>query len=1162
MRARPEQSRWTDAQWQAITATGSDILVAAAAGSGKTAVLVERIIQRIIHDGMSIDEMLVVTFTNASAKEMKERIHQALKMQMQLNPSEHLKTQLVKIHAAEISTLHRFCLNLIEQYYYTIDLDPSFRTASDEERMLLFMQAVDEVLETHYEHTDEAFLKLTLHLSGDRSDQRLRETITRLYHFAIANPYPSKWLHNISEDYRTMSTEHPLFSYLKEVVDEELSTAIHYLQEASVMLDGEVYSKHRDAVEQYLRQLKEINGPLNECAKQLKIIADLKVPAFRFKADMEDQRHDEETEAAIKNNIALAKSKIKSLSEEYLYAPPAEMAEDLQSMSDEVSMLVTITDEIITRFQQLKREKKVIDFNDYEHFALQILLKDGEPTPIALSLKEKYKEILVDEYQDTNRVQETIVQVINDHHLFMVGDVKQSIYKFRQAEPELFIEKYKRFNETEDGVIIDLARNFRSRASVIEDTNDLFLRIMDETVGEIEYDKDQQLYYGAPYDDVRQQTTLNIIESDIVDSEYPESVWIAQEIERIIAEEQVYEAASQTYRPAQYKDIVVLERSMTSANAHQMVMKQFNIPFHVNSRTGYFQTDEIRTMMSLLKIIDNPLQDIHLVGILRSLLYQMDEEELVDIRMGHQEEYFYNNLLEFQGNDTTARKINQFISDLNLFREWARTLSVRDLLERIYRKLFIVEQYSILIGGMQRKANLLGLLTKAEEFERSSYRGLSQFIRYVDNMLNEGKDFGEVNIVSDEADVVRMMTVHSSKGLEFPFVIYSALGRQFNAKDLSKEVLLTQQMGLGINFYNMSEHYSYPTIATHLFKREALRSMISEELRLMYVAFTRAREKLILLGSAKQKEIEKWQQISLDNKLDVDFRRTAKNPLSLIVATMMNHQMLNHQVKVNIIDEISPVPSSAVEEMPETIEETAAWLDDRLQYQYHDNGLNMLPTKESVSEIKRQTEVDDDATTWTLVNQYQLQRASYDRPKFLTEKKKTSAERGTLMHQVMQHFPYEEGITEDKIVEFLSSLITRHIIHQEDIKEIDVSQLIKFSRSPLYKMMCQSTEMYRELPFVIGKSYLTDESFESSPREPLVQGMIDCVFLYEGQYYFVDFKTDRFILRLGQEPHTIAEKLHEEYKVQMYYYRKALEEILNQPVKGWLYFFDYQEVEV
>lgn len=1154
--------QWTDDQWRAITEKDQDILVAAAAGSGKTAVLVERIIRRITHDHINIDELLVVTFTNASAKEMKERITAALKKAYDTQPTNHLKEQLIKINQAEISTLHSFCLKLIEQYYYTIDLDPSFRTANDEERSLLLIEAIDQVLEAHYESPSDAFLKTSLHLSSDRSDQGLRQIITQMYYFAVANPKPYAWLDAVVVDYSSMTVSSPLMNQVASFIQHELIRIERQLRQSLEDLNNKAYEKQYDALSSLINQLSHIPTTVDEQYTLLESLVDFKMPAFRIPKKYEDFRHDEGFEKQIKDAIKQHIEQLIALKTDYLSRPPAELISDMRSMTDEVTVLSNITKEVIETFQQLKISKKIIDFTDYEHMALQILINNDQPTAIAQNLRAHYKELMIDEYQDTNRVQEAIIQILNDNHLFMVGDVKQSIYKFRQAEPSLFLEKYERFNTSNDGLVIDLSKNFRSRASVIDDTNEVFKRIMDEAVGEIQYDDKQQLYYGAPFDEVRGQSELTIINKEL-SNDLTESEWIAHRIKEIIQYERVYDMKTGDYRAATYRDIVILERNNTNASVHQQVMNAHQIPFYVESKSGFFETDEIRTVLSLLRVVDNPLQDIHVIGLLRSVIYQVSERDLVTIRLHNRQAFIYENIVALSRMPgELSTKLERIVQDISRYRKQAQTISTRQLLENIYDELNILERFNMLPSGAQRKANLLYLQSKADRFEESSYRGLYQFILFVDHLLSMRQDFGEVNILPDDADVVRMLTVHKSKGLEFPFVIYSNLGKEFNTRDLSSAVLMNQRLGLAINYYNEAGHYIYPTLMTKMFEHQMKNESISEEMRLMYVAFTRAKEKLILLGSAKPQSIEKWATAALDSKLDEAFRQSSKSALQLIVGSVMNERRPIPSIPVTLVDEVEPLVEVDNKSDDQEIMNSAPWLKERASYVYPYLYLQSYPTKESVSEIKRQTEVDDDVTTWTLMNQTKLAQNSYERPKFLTEQKRTRTEIGTLMHTVMQHLPYEDLAWSDELVlNFLQQLVEEKKIKESDIKDINVAQITAYTQSLLYKMVTSAQEVYKELPFVIGKSYLT-EPIKDAPHESLVQGMIDCVFKLDGVYYFIDFKTDALIQRRGQTKDEALEQLKERYNVQMYYYKKTLEEVLNTKVRGYLYFFEYKEIEV
>lgn len=1148
---------WTEDQLLAIETVGQDTLVSAAAGSGKTAVLVERIIRKIIDQKINIDEMLIVTFTNASAKEMRERIHARILSELRNNPTEHLKNQLIKIHQAEISTLHRFCLNLIEKYYYTIDLDPTFRTGNDEEMSLLLMQAIDEVLEEAYERLDDDYLKLILHLTNERSDNELRTLLSKLYYFTIANSEPLLWLQKMRAAYRDAHVEDENFKRLAEIIDTSIQHARYLIRRAENYCMDEVFEKTLEYLQNIDKSLEMPNG-LDAQYEHIKDIAFGRKPAVKTKDDPEAKVLND----LITKDLSEVKGIIASL-QRMLYAAPQEMAEDIQAMYGEVSALTELTAQVIERFATLKRERKVIDFSDYEHFALKILLSDGKPTEIAQNLREHYHEILVDEYQDTNRVQESIIQAIKKHpeasgNLFMVGDVKQSIYKFRQAEPELFLQKYAEFKTEKTGKVVELSKNFRSRLSVIDDTNAIFERIMDTTIGDIEYDAAQKLYYGAPFDDEPQSTEMVVINKAHIELEHPESHYIAQRIQQIIENEQVYDVKTQQYRKATYKDIAILERGFSNAVTHMQVMKAYNIPFHVSSKEGYFKTDEIESIMSYLRVIDNPLQDIPLAGILRSIIYQFSADEIATIRSIDTSIYLYQNLLQYKesgGNDTLKTKVIKVLSDIEDYRNCQQSMSVSQLVSYIYEDTHFVEKYLLLAGGQQREANLNKLLSLADNFEQSSYRGVFQFIRYIDNMLNNQKDFGEVNIISDEADVVRMMTVHASKGLEFPFVIYAGLNKKFNLRDMNSDVLLDQRMGLSINYFDAKANVSFPLMLNGIFKHQLRLSQVSEELRLMYVAFTRAREKLILLGSVRTEEaIEKYHDIDMHDKLDLFYRMNATTPLAFILPAILQPDAPLH-IPVTMISELEFIQPDITEPSVDADLEALKWLTDLENYRYPYEEEFTLPTKESVSDIKK-AELEDDLTMWTYVNQYKLGKKQFDRPKFMTEQKKTAQEVGTLMHLVMQHLP-QKRMNDSELHDFIESLVDKKLIAAEDVAYINIAHIKTFMSSEIFSMLIEAEEVYHELPFVIGKQYLVD-----AHPDQLVQGMIDCVFKYHDEYYLLDYKTDKVVPRLGR---TIDETIHsmaENYRIQMTYYKAALETVLNAPVTPYLYFFEGGLVEV
>ena len=626
---KPNNVIWTDAQWRSIYAKGQDILVAAAAGSGKTAVLVERIIQRIIKDKVDVDRLLVVTFTNLSAREMKHRVDQRIQEASAEDPNnEHLKKQRIKIHQAQISTLHSFCLKLIQQHYDVLDVDPNFRTSSEAENILLLEQTIDEVLEQHYDNLNPDFIELTEQLSSDRNDNQFRSIIKQLYFFSIANPNPYKWLNELYEPYKDELKQQKMLELLNELAMIFLKAGHEELQKSydlySMMENVEKQLEVVEAERQFIAMVLEGNILNTEVIVNHEFVS--RFPSVTTKIREANEGMEDALEDA-KEHYDKYKKLVMKVKNDYFSRNEDDLKADMNQLAPRVAYLTHIVQDVIETFSAHKRSRNVLDFADYEHFALQILTnEDGTPSAIAELYREHFKEILVDEYQDTNRVQENILSCIktgceHDGNLFMVGDVKQSIYKFRQADPSLFIEKYYRFSNEgiDSGMRIDLSQNFRSRQEVLSTTNYLFKHMMDEQVGEITYDEAAQLYFSAPYDQVEHPVQLRALveanseDSDLTGSEQ-EAYYIVEQVKDILENKKVYDIKSQEYRNVTYKDIVILERSFSQARNLQQACKNNDIPFHVNSREGYFEQTEVRLVLSFLRTIDNPLQDVYPVS--------------------------------------------------------------------------------------------------------------------------------------------------------------------------------------------------------------------------------------------------------------------------------------------------------------------------------------------------------------------------------------------------------------------------------------------------------------------------------------------------------------------------------------------------------------------
>lgn len=1210
---KPSDAQWTDNQWKSIYAKNQDILVAAAAGSGKTAVLVERIIQRILRDEVDVDRLLVVTFTNASAREMKHRVENRINEASLIDPTnEHLKNQRVKIHQAQISTLHSFCLKLIQQHYDVLDVDPNFRTSSEAENILLLEQTIDEVLEQHYDKLDSDFVDLTEQLSSDRNDEQLRNIIKQMYNFSVANPYPFAWLNSLAEPYNHESQQDNLLQLLSDLATIFLTSAEEALNKSyDLFMMLEEVDKQVDIVErerQFLTQAME-DGILNT-----ELIAnhqfEPRFPAKNKKIKEANELNIDIYDSA-KSHYDNYKLLVTKVQDDYFSREAESLKNDMQQLKPRVSYLAQITADVIAQFNSKKRSRNLIDFADYEHFALKILTNDdGTPSEIAQQLSTQIDEILVDEYQDTNRVQEQILSCIkrgqdSDGNLFMVGDVKQSIYKFRQADPSLFIEKYNRFNVDgqNSGLRIDLSQNFRSRKEVLSTTNYLFKHMMDSQVGEIEYDEAAQLYYGADFDDTNIPLHLDVLiedsESDLTGVEQ-EAEYIVQHVQQIMNEREVYDIKLGKYRQPTYKDIVILERSYSQARRIQQAFKDHDIPFHVNSKEGYFEQTEVRLILSFLRTVDNPLQDIYLVGLMRSVVYQFTEDELSNIRVfSPSDDYFYQSINNYMNNEVAnkklVKKLQYFMDDLAMYQKYSQHHPVYKLIDKFYNDHFVIQYFSGLIGGKGRRANLYGLFNKAIEFENSSFRGLYQFIRFIDELIERGKDFGEENVIGPNDDVVRMMTVHSSKGLEFPFVIYSGLSRKFRRDDLNKSVILNQQYGLGMNYFDVAHNVSYPSLASVTLKAIAEKELISEEMRLIYVALTRAKEQLFLVGRIKDnKELEQWEQVPISNDyLPVSYRLTAQRPIDLIYPILTKHQStsipsdlqfekdidaLDSNVRPVVIihtDNYEDIASEYVSDVvsQRTVQdikneatndsELQAQIHKQLSYEYpYQNDVHKA-SKQSVSELKRQLETEEAGTDYNRVRQYRVGSTTYERPSFLNHYTKRKAnEIGTLMHTVMQHLPFKvERLSTEEVNVYIDDLINKNIIASDAKADINISEIEQFIKSDLYLDIAKSDAVYRELPFIVNQGKV-DHVSEIEEDISIIQGMIDLIFVKDGLYYFVDYKTDVFNRRRGMTDDEIGKQLRDRYKIQMTYYKNTLETILNTEVKGYLYFFKYGQLSI
>ncbi|MCM3746376.1 helicase-exonuclease AddAB subunit AddA [Paenibacillus pasadenensis] len=923
---KPEGSRWTDEQWAAITARGGDVLVAAAAGSGKTAVLVERII-RMISEDIDVDQLLVATFTKAAAAEMKERIRAALEAALELQPdSEHLQRQLALLGRASITTLHSFCLDVIRRYYPLIGLDPGFRVANETESELLRLEVLDELFERKYSEASASnvrFLELADRYGGEKSDEPLYRLVQQLYEFSRSQPWPDEWLRGMAAAFNVEDPEDvadsPWLAALGADVRLSLQGAAAALREAlELALSPGGPLPYADTLGDDLRLVHSIEeAVLTRPWDEWRDAWQLAGGFGRLKSVRSGGDADPLLQERAKELRDEAKSIIDELGKEIFSRPARAYTEELRQLAPLMETLAELVIEFDESYRKEKQRKGLLDFGDLEHYCLAILRSETStpeaafPSTAALDYRRQFREVLLDEYQDTNRVQESIVELLTGSasepserkggRRFMVGDVKQSIYRFRLAEPDLFLDKYRRYGPDAkgEGRRIDLARNFRSRQEVVDGVNAVFRALMRESVAEMDYDRSAELVLGASYPDA-EQPEANRVELALIDRQGSggrggaeraaaaaeaadsreaelreeaadlqtaqlEARFIARRILKLREEAFHVQDGKGGSRHLAWRDIVVLLRATKSwAPVLMEELQTAGIPAYAELGSGYFDAVEVDTMLSALRVTDNPYQDIPLAGVLRSPMFGLTAEELAMVRIIGGQNSFYDALGQSADSllapPDLRHKLNYFLGKMDVWREAARQGSLADLIWRIYSETGYYDWVGGLAAGSQRQANLRALHDRARQFEAGSARGLFRFLRFMDRMRENGGDLGAAGALGEGEDVVRIMSIHKSKGLEFPVVFVAGLGKKFNQQDVSSTFLMHKQLGFGPKFIDPELRLSYPSLPCLAIRRRMGMEMQAEELRVLYVALTRPKEKMILVGTVDdaQRHIARW----------------------------------------------------------------------------------------------------------------------------------------------------------------------------------------------------------------------------------------------------------------------------------------------------------------
>lgn len=1269
--------KFTPEQQRVIELHNSNILVSAAAGSGKTAVLVERII-RMICDGehpADIDRLLIVTFTNAAAAEMRERIAAGITARLETDPgNEHIQKQSALLHNAQITTIDSFSLFLIRNHFNEIGLDPDFRVADEGEIKLLQQEVLAQLLEDAYAgqfvpETPEQFHACVEYFCPGGRESVLEQHILNLSRYAGSFPWPAEWLEERKNDYAAGDMEALVHSdygqYLTERVNRTVEGCLEKLREVKRLCelpDGPyMYGELTEAEIEQLERLTSCKD-LEEQAAKIPAVTFARLPS---KKDDSVDPAKRELAKAIRNSV---KDTLSDLSESYFKTPLELAVEQGKACREPLRMLLDLVLEFDRRLLAAKQERHLIDFSDMEHYALQILLKrekveesDGTgtdrtetkyrivPSDVAMEYRQYFQEILIDEYQDSNLVQEYLLSAISGeeegrYNRFMVGDVKQSIYKFRLARPELFLEKYDTYQETGDLCRIDLAKNFRSRIQVVDAVNDVFSRIMSREIGGIAYDDKAALYPGAVYpaqEDPAYGSELLLIrkpekgereESGIGEQhaegagvlvDYDnvrqlEALAIAARIKQLKGSLKVMEKSTGELRPVRYSDMVILLRTTSGWDEEfKKILEQQGIPVYITSKTGYFGALEVQELLQFLRVLDNPRQDIPLFGVMQSVFGGFTQEEIAQIRSGgeghsRKRMTLYEALKEVaqsgrtveEGEEISAgesageeaelsQKADTFLQRIGHYRDLTPFTSIRDLLQRILDDYDYLNYVTALPAGSKRRANVEMLLTKASAFEKTSYFGLFHFIRYMEQLEKYDVDYGEADTLDENADVVRIMSIHKSKGLEFPVVFVSGLSKRFNMQDANQSLIVDMDLGVAVDYVDSVRRIKNKTLRRAVLSAKMKEDNLAEELRVLYVALTRAREKLILTA-VLDKADEKWELAQMTGQerltyLDfceagsyMDFLLPILPKTGIAVKTLRTEDLAAEELgeQLRMGDRREQLRLIACGETPltgdpEENERKLMHLRERFAYQYPHPGLQKLYTKTTVSELKIAAMAEKDEAAFHTFEEKEV--VPYI-PGFRREQEKVSgAVRGNAFHRVMEllDFMYvfvESGLFEkcpgdyetyrkrldaerlkNRLEEFLQRETISLRLTEEYAKAVSLPKILNFLEQELAYRMWRAQEqglLYREQPFVLGIDAKRLDPDLPEGEKVLIQGIIDVFFIEDGEIVLLDYKTDVI---------DSMEALWNRYNVQIQYYEEALTKLMQMPVKERILYSFYLE---
>ena len=1189
---------WTDEQQKVINLRNRNILVSAAAGSGKTAVLVERIIRMLTDESnlVNVDNLLIVTFTEAAAAEMKERIREAVEKALEEHPGNvHLQRQATLIHSAQITTIHSFCLSVIRDHFHMLDIDPGFRTAEEGELKLLKQDVLDELLEERYAQSEDRFLEFVEKFGTGRNDKKIEEIILQLYEYSRSYPQPDMWLDDCVKSYSEDGGDSDCIRRVEMLVRQKAGDVLDILDEGlkiCSMPDGPYM------YEDMLESDKIIFSGLVK-AENFENMYRL---AGEIKWKRLSAKKDETVDAGKRDQVKTLREKVKKMAGDitamYFYEEPEEIFRDMAQSASAMQVLVDIVKDFGTAFSEMKRSRNMIDFNDMEQFALQILTEEGEdglvPSRAASEYQEQFIEVMIDEYQDSNLIQEAILTSVSrvskgQNNIFMVGDVKQSIYRFRLSRPELFMEKYDTYSLEESGrQRIDLHRNFRSREEVLHSVNFIFEHIMRKELGGIRYNEEAALFPGAAYEPLLDETGQSVCETEllIVDTaEQPEegemeatvggqesprereARAVAHRIKELLQNGSVLDKAAGTYRAPEYRDMVILIRSIKGwADIFSTILAEEGIPAYAGSREGYFETYEVSVLLDYLKILDNFMQELPLTAVLTSPFVGLNAAQLADIRNAYPDVPFYEAVEKYAAAEIREGKLQgilkEFLETFRSFREMVPYTAIHDLLWHIIEDTGYGTFIAAMPGGAQRAANVEMLVEKASAFEGTSYKGLFNFVRYIGQLKKYDVDYGEANIADEQSNMVRIMTIHKSKGLEFPIVFVCGMGKHFNTQDIRSSIVIHPKWGVGIDAIDLEKRTKIPTILKKVIQEEVTRESLGEELRVLYVALTRAKEKLIMTGTLsgaakaleKQQEQKMWSVRHKSAPLPYYVLAGAHSYLDWLLPVIPS---LSGEVplQVRVADSADAASVESVEGQVEDLARDVLehWntgavydralhskLEEQLEYVYPYEQEGKQKMKFTVSELKKYASLSEEPGEVM----YEDSEAVPLLPRFLSEETKlTGASRGSAYHKFLELLNFSGEYNEESLEEEAVRLEAEGKLSREMAESIDIRDVLGFLQCSGGRRMhraAQQNLLRKEQPFVLGIDAGEIYPSEKSEEMVLVQGIIDVYFEEDGELVVLDYKTDKV--------KSIME-LKEKYHAQLDYYAQALEQLVGKKVK-------------